>query len=158
MTLMTKSVRTALAGAVVATLAVGVTAAPAEAGHGRDNPCKKVNCKFNTKSKLKPTPPDPYGKNARASITGFRGKGNYTVHFQAYDELIYLKDNHPDSHKAVVRIKYNGPGGPYRYTYRTGSSRRIELGKDGDLTESKRIKMRLCIAHHRCTGWAKAFT
>lgn len=153
-----RTLRTALVAVFLPILAAFVVAAPASADHGRDNPCKHVNCKFKAKSGLRATPPDPGGRNAKARITGFRGGEKYAVNFQAYDEIVYLRDGHPDNHKAVVRIKYYGPGGPYKYRYTTGSSRTIQLGSDDDLTENKRIKLKLCIAHHKCTGWAKAWT
>lgn len=155
-----RTLRMVMAAVFLPMLAALAFAAPANADHGRDDPCERkgVHCTFSKASYLKPTPPDPHGKNASAKITGFRAGGRYKVDFQAYDELVYLQDRHTDSHKAVVRIRYFGPGGPYKYRYTTGSRRTIELGSDGDLTENKRIKLKLCIAHHGCTGWAKAFT
>ena len=57
---------------------------------------------------------------------------------------------------AVVLVKYFGPGGPYKYKFKTNKSRTIQLGKDNDLTENKRIRIKLCIEHHKCTKWAKA--
>lgn len=160
MTIKSTGVRKALACTAVSMLAVGAVAAPAQAGHGRDNPCKpkQVHCKFKAKSNLKASPYDKGGRNARATIKGFRGGGKYKVQFQAYDEIVYLRDDNPDNHKAVVRIKYFGPGGPYKYKYKTGSSRTIQLGSDNDLTENKRIKLKLCIAHHGCTKWANGWT
>ncbi|MDN5851675.1 MAG: hypothetical protein L0K86_02300 [Actinomycetia bacterium] len=162
MTVASRTGRIAIAGAATSVLAIGLIASPAEAGgHGRDNPCKpkSVKCKYKAKSNLKARPYDKGGRNARATIRGFRGGGKYVAQFQAYDEIVYLRDTNPDSHKAVVRIKYFGPGGPYRYKYRTGSSRTIQLGRaDSNLTDNKRIKIKLCIAHHGCTRWAKAWT
>ncbi|MGH3357168.1 MAG: hypothetical protein ACRDO7_00090 [Nocardioidaceae bacterium] len=155
-----RALRAVLVAVFLPGLAALTIAAPANADHGRDNPCwdKGVNCKFKESSNLKPTPPDPYGKNAKARITGFRGGKKYAVDFQAYDEVVYLRDGNPDNHAAVVKIRYLGPGGPYKYKYTTGGKRTIQLGSDGDLTESKRIKLKLCIAHHGCTGWAKGWT
>lgn len=155
-----RTLRMVVVAVFMSVLASLAFAAPASADHGRDDPCdrKGVHCKFKKSSNLRPTPPDPHGKNAKARITGFRAGAKYKVDFQAYDELVYLQDRHTDNHKAVVRIKYYGPGGPYKYRYATGSSRTIELGSDDDLTENKRIKLKLCIAHHGCTGWAKGWT
>ncbi|UYM06812.1 hypothetical protein [Solicola gregarius] len=156
----TRTVRNALAGTAVSVLAVGLVAAPAQADHGHDNPCKpsRVHCKFKAKSNLSAVPSDQGGRNARTRITGFRGGGKYAADFQAYDEVLYLRDDNADSHKALVKVRYYGPGGPYKYRYKTGSSRAIQLGSDNDLTENKRIKIKLCIDHHGCTKWAKAYT
>ena len=160
MTVMSRTVRNTLAGAAVSVLTVGLATAPANADHGHDNPCKpkRTHCKFKAKSNLKAVPYDEGGRNAKATIKGFRGGGKYVAQFQSYDEVLYLRDDNADNHKALVKVRYYGPGGPYKYRYKTSSSRAIQLGSDNDLTENKRIKIKLCIDHHRCTKWAKAWT
>ena len=137
-----------------------VPAASADSVEPAADPCG--NWVSEAKSKTNPTPYDEGGKDALARIYCSRsGTTLYEVRFQAYDEILYLRDLHTDGLGALAEVWVYDKSGDLadKDTFTTGSTNATyELGTpdgSGNVAEGYEVFIKVCtVDKSACTGVA----